>query len=273
MAHNLPAIFRFFGVDFSGAADAGRKIRIAALEARGGAFDLLACFSAADLPGGGLPRDAAIGALRDFIAAQGPALFGLDFPFSLAAELIGRSSWEDFARHFAEDYPTAQHLFDHGRRAANGARRQTDGEARTPFAPHNLRLYRQTYYGIRDLLAPLALSGRAVVLPMQAPAVGRPWLLEMCPATTLKSLNFYAPYKGRTPAHRQQRQNILNVLVERGLRLPAVLQPVLLDDAKGDALDSVIAGFAAAIVYERGFGFITNDARYQLEGVVYGWLD
>jgi len=273
MAHDLPAISRFFGVDFSGAVDAGRRIRIAALEARRGAYDLLECFSAADLPGGGPLRDAAIGALREFIAAQGPAILGLDFPFSLAGELIGRSSWEDFARHFAEDYPTAQHLFDHGRRAANGAQRRTDGEARTPFAPHNLRLYRQTYYGIRDLLAPLALSGRAVVLPMQEPAAGRPWLLEMCPATTLKSLNLYAPYKGRTPAHRKQRQKILNALVERGLRLPAALQPALLDDVQGDALDSVIAGFAAAIVYERGLPLVTDDARYQLEGVVYGWLD
>lgn len=80
-----------------------------------------------------------------------------------------RKPWEDFVRSFAERCSDPQH-FKEACRAADGGRelkRVTDKESHTPFSPYNLWLYRQTYFGIRDLLRPLVHDGLVSVLRMQ----------------------------------------------------------------------------------------------------------
>jgi hypothetical protein len=52
-------------------------------------------------------------------------------------------------------------------------------------------LFRQTCFGIRSVLAPLVRDGLVSVVPMQRPAADKPWLLEICPASTLKARNLY----------------------------------------------------------------------------------
>ena len=74
-------------------------------------------------------------------------------------------------------------------------RRVTDIEARTPLSPYNRRIYKQTYYGIRDVIAPLIASGAACALPMQAAIPDRAWLLEICPASTLELMGLRESYK------------------------------------------------------------------------------
>ena len=54
-----------------------------------------------------------------------------------------------------------------------------------------LRLYRQTYFGIRDVLYPLARDQQVCVLPMQSVLPDRAWILKICPASTLKRENLY----------------------------------------------------------------------------------
>ncbi len=252
-----------YGVDFSGAVDAGRKIWIAGGQADADGLHLSICLQAAALPGGSIKRDPALAALRTFITAQTEAAFGLDFPFSLALPELPYATWSEFARRFPEDYPEPAALL------GRNARRLTDHEAKTPFAPGNLRLYRQTYYGLRDLLAPLVAADAARVVPMQPPTPGKPLLAEICPASTLKRLGLYAPYKGQSAAHRTQRERILRHLQRRGLTLEAGIEALLLEDAEGDALDSAIAAFTTADCAQRGAFHQPDQPPYTLEGRVY----
>lgn len=266
-----------YGVDFSGAVDAGRKIWIAAITAENDRLRVIDCRQALELPGGAVGREGAIAALRHFITRQSDTdesgtRFGLDFPFSLHRSLIRHPTWEPFARQFADDFPTAQALYEAGQaaRIALGSplQRRTDVEARTPFPPHNLRLFRQTYYGIRDLLAPLIADDAARVLPMQPAAAGKPSLIEICPAVTLKRLGLYVSYKGKTPAHAANRERLVTAFETLGLVISPPVRTLLLSDPEGDALDSVIAAFATARIPPQIL--ITDDPVYQLEGMVYG---
>jgi len=242
---------RIFGVDFSGAVEAGNLIWLAEARPAGdGALELLSCFPASALPGSAADRARCLAALVEFIAAERDAAFGCDFPFSLPLELGDGVAWveylDGFARRFAdaEDFRLACHV-----RAGRELRRVTDREARVPFCAYNIRLYRQTFHGIAGVLAPLAVSGRAAVLPMQPAAAGRALLLEICPASVLRRLGLYGrfgPYKGAASSCREARRLLLKALIDGGLLAPPgpALRRTLLDNRGGDALDSAIAAVA-----------------------------
>jgi len=70
-------------------------------------------------------------------------------------------------------------------------KRHADNAAHTPFSPYNLRIYKQTCYGISGILAPLVKADRACILSFHAPADEKPVILEICPASTLKAHNLY----------------------------------------------------------------------------------
>lgn len=267
-----PLVERVHGVDFSGAADAGRHIWIASGTIDGDALRIEECRRAESLPGAGRRRDQSLAALRAFIAGERGAAIGLDFPFSLPLSLVGAGTWEAFTRAFVARYAHPD-AFKRACLALAGGRelrRLTDVEARTPFSPYNLRLYRQTYSGIRDLLAPLAQVGAACVVPMQPPRPGLPWLLEVCPASTLKRAGLYRSYKGRSGEHRAARERILAGIESPGtVAIPAPLRQVMLDDTGGDALDSLIAAVATARAVRDPHFPGPRDSRYTLEGRVY----
>lgn len=269
---NFPPII---GVDFSGARDAGRKIWLATATAHGSNLHIADCRPAADLPDSASDRETAYSALRGFITAHGDAVFGLDFPFSLPQQLIRQlnyRSWCEFADNFADDFPTHDSFRGWCRAAANNRdlRRVCDQVARTPFAPYNLRVYRQTYYGIRDLLAPLVATAHVSVPPLTEPAPGVPWLLEVCPASTLKHRDLYLRYKGKDPAQRHNRERILTALEQNGLSISNVqLRTTLLTDPEGDALDSVIAAYGTWNTLQTRSTFAATSAAEAIEGVVY----
>jgi hypothetical protein len=147
-----------YGVDFSGAREAGKKIWLGAGRAVDGVLHLEGCCPATTLTAGRTQRDAALAALRALIRVSPGAAFGFDFPFALPRCLMPETSWETFAAAFGDRYADADG-FRYACREAAGWRelkRVTDVAARTPFSPYNLRIYRQTFYGIRDLLAPPA---------------------------------------------------------------------------------------------------------------------
>jgi hypothetical protein len=244
-------VIRILGVDFSGASDAGRKIWIA--EGRtdcNGALGLRSCVPAIDLPGGGLSPGEATAALVRHVAGLGDARVGCDFPFSLPRDLLKKATWRAFALRYSADYTDAE-AFRASMRArpeATGLKRATDRVAKTPFDAHNLRLYRQTWWGIAGVLAPLVAGRRAVVQPQQSSRPDVPSLIEICPASTLKSIGLYSSYKGKGPALRKARGRILDHLVDRGvLAAPARrLRTLLLENQGGDALDAVIGAVATA---------------------------
>lgn len=258
-----------FGIDFSGAKHAGRKIWLAQLRPAPEGAALVMLVQASAFWPGAASRDAVLPHLRAFIAAQRGALFGMDFPISLAASMIPYPDWDAFVRHFDADYPNADALYRAGQ-ASGQPRRHTDYDARTPFAPTNLRLFRQTYYGISQVLAPLAAAGAAVVLPCQPePDDDRPRLLEICPASFLKARRLYFRYKGSSERARESRAAILTSLEWMGLT-DAGRFPALLDDAQGDALDSLLAAFSALHAWRREWP-PSAEGPLRLEGAVCGW--
>jgi len=164
--------------------------------------------------------------------------------------LGGGMPWIAYLEHFARRFADADSFRASCQSVAGGElRRATDREARVPFCAYNIRLYRQTYHGIAGLLAPLAIAGRAAVLPMQSAVPGRPLLLEICPASFLRRLGLYGrfgPYKGAAPSCHAARERLLDAVIEAGLLAPpaAGLRRTLLDNRGGDALDSAFAAIA-----------------------------
>jgi len=261
---------RILGVDFSGASDAGRKIWIAEgrPDARG-ALKLLTCVAAIDLPGGGKTPAEAVPALTRHIAGLGAARVGCDFPFSLPRDLVKASSWRGFALRYAAEFADADTFRSLMRSQQNAVehKRATDRIAGTPFNSYNLRLYRQTWWGISGLLRPLVADRKAIVRPQQKLSAGKPVLMEVCAACTLKSIDLYPSYKGREAKHRRARRRILEGLVERGALAPPSrrMRALLLDNEGGDALDAAIGAVAAA----RADLSVEPDAFQRLEGRVY----
>ncbi|HWA48189.1 MAG TPA: DUF429 domain-containing protein [Dongiaceae bacterium] len=266
---------RILGVDFSGASDAGRKIWIAEGRAdKKGALVLQSCVRAAELPGGGKSPQEAIPALVRHIAGLGrnpgaEARVGCDFPFSLPRDLIAARTWRQFALGYASEHVDADSFraIMRVRPGIEALKRDTDRLARTPFNAHNLRLYRQTWWGIAGVLGPLVRTGQAIVHPQQALRSGKPVLIEICPASTLKSISLYPSYKGKGAQLRKARQRILDALIDRGvLAAPEkTLRALLLDNEGGDALDAVIGAIATA----RADLDAKPDAFQRLEGRVY----
>jgi hypothetical protein len=273
VSHAPDHLRRVYGVDFSGAAHAGKRIWITHAVIEGEALRVEACYRAADLPGSDVERDRCLAALRSFMASETHSAFGLDFPFGLPCELVGADTWADFAVSFPGRYAGPEAFRETCRSVTGGSelKRVTDRESHTPFSPYNIRLYRQTYYGIRDVLAPLVRDGLVCVLPMQAGARDKPWVLEICPASTLKQESLYQPYKGKREEHAIARKRILEAVEQIApLILPGSLRSTILEDAGGDALDSLIAAFSVSRALRGAAGALPmRDKMYALEGYVY----
>lgn len=260
---------RILGVDFSGAQDAGRKIWVAEARRNDGPLTIDDCRPAVDLPDGSARPDIAIGALARHVVAERDTIVGCDFPFSLPVELVQAKDWRSFALNFTHRFVDPLSFHDLCHRATGGVevKRRTDREDRTPFNSFNLRLYRQTWWGIGHLLAPLAAAGSAMIWPQMNKRANLPFMVEVCAACSLIRLDCYPSYKGRTLAHREARQRILDLLIVRGFLAPPkrTLRNRLLDNQGGDALDAVIG----AIAVNRSDFNTKRDRIDRLEGRVY----
>lgn len=239
---------RILGIDFSGAQDAGRKIWVAEGRRRDGPLTIDTCQPAIDLPGGSKRPDLAIAALARHIIAEHDTVAGCDFPFSLPQDLIQAKDWRSFALDFTRRFVDPLSFHDLCHQATGGVeiKRRTDREDKTPFNSFNLRLYRQTWWGIGHLLAPLVAQNAATIWPQMNKRVGRPIIVEVCAACSLIRLDCYPSYKGRMLAHRKARQRILDLLIASEFLAPPnrALRNMLLDNQGGDALDAVIGAVA-----------------------------
>ncbi|MCX7717017.1 MAG: hypothetical protein N2111_01255 [Candidatus Sumerlaeaceae bacterium] len=262
------------GVDFSGASDAGRHIWICSARPRDHDLIIEQVQPAETLCGGSYARDAALAALREYLSGRSGVLAGLDFPFSLPAAIIGESSYRAFVSGFAAKYGSAEAFYAACRRAGRGRelKRATDIEAGAPFAPANLRMFRQTFYGIRDILAPLIASGGVCVVPMMAARRDRAILIEICPAVFLRRLGLYSPYKGPASRARSARSSLLDALRAR-FRLGGLTQPIrrlIVGQTQGDALDSVLAAVATFSAWREGrLGMAPRGDLRQIEGEIF----
>ena len=265
---------RVAGIDFSGARNAGKLIWIAGgVVAEGGALRLETCYPASELPGSGADKDQALPALVTFLANAADAIIGLDFPFGLPSPLVREATWEEFIAGFPERHPNADSFRASCINIAGGRelKRRTDVETKTPFSAYNLRLYRQTYEGIRNVLHPLITKDLARAIPTQSPDNGKPILAEACPASLLKSENLYPSYKGPSAEAANARALILEGLMKRNLIEPLSppLRKTLLENKGGDALDAVIAAIIAIRARNDPTALRTRDALEEIETRVF----
>jgi hypothetical protein len=260
------------GVDFSGASDAGRHAWASEATVEDGVLVFEHCFPIENLPRSGRSRSAALTALVTWLG-ESSTTTGMDAPFGLPRALVAEESWDEFVMAFGNRYSSANAFRQTCASLADGAelKRVTDISSRTPFSPYNLRLYRQTYYVLADVLRPLVLHGVACAAPMQRHRNGQAKLLEVCPASTLRAHGLSgAPYKGREPSHASRRRRIVQWVEEMTpARIPPAIQSAAVSDPDGNALDSLIAATAAFRARATGYGVRTHDPAYRLEGYVY----
>lgn len=262
---------KVYGIDFSGAQEAGKKIWIAAAQIHNSSLQIKDCRPIKDIFGS---KDLynSLTALYDFIVKE-KAVFGLDFPFGLPRELVNEKGWKKFVCAFPNLFNTPEHFKDFCFTASGHKelKRITDKESLTPFSPYNLKMFRQTYYGIGYILSPLVFNDLAYILPMQKPNQDKPWIIEICPASTLKLEKLYISYKGSSLDKRMARDFIIEQIEKRS---PLIIQDHslrlrILGDTEGDALDSVIAAFATFRAIQNPKHFISKNHAYKIEGYVY----
>jgi hypothetical protein len=252
------------GVDFSGAALAGRKIWVSRATLQNDILHIAELKRGADLLESGEDRETVFPALVNWITSFGGALCGMDFPFALSAESVG-DDWRLWLQKEVVSCADA----DVFRSSFPDERRRCDIQAKTPFSPLNKRLYRQTFHGLRDVICPLLQRG-ALALPFDAVREGALCLLEICPASLLKRENLYLSYKGQSAAQKATRALIWDEMQKRsGFQAPSAFREAATTDYEGDSLDAVLAALCTHRALQTG----ALQARYneieKREGHVY----
>lgn len=268
-----------FGVDFSGAKEAGKKIWLAEIDCAGDP-ELVDCAPATEWFDVATDRAATHRALTHHLASlDGDAAAALDFPFALPASVVESTDWTAFVRAFPSLFASPEEL----QRRCQSRGELTDDdrvqhvrateEAVGAISPYNRRLRSQTFYGIRDVLRPLVLADTVRAVPMQPLDHGKPTLLETYPAAALDSLDgetYRAGYKEASEEGRERRAANLDALeAERELTLAADVRERLLDDAGGDGLDAVLAAFAGWRNTVDPTNLAVDDGQREVEGHIY----
>jgi hypothetical protein len=272
-----------YGVDFSGAKQAGRNTWVARIEPAGRSRPTyrLAELACLEKLSGTAERGPALAHLVERIAASDGALWALDFPFGLPIEVMDPGvRWPrqfDFLGAWGEDAYAAGVECLRRAQALGGPmhiRRQTDGEARAPFDCYHYRIIYQTFFGMRDVLGPLRLTRHTAILPFQYRrlATARRVLVEACPTSTLKRLglphyNYKQPDGGPLTRKRlRTRRAILDGLASH-VRLDGRQRRRMMRNGGGDALDAVIAAVGAAQAWHQAdHSMIARHPRYPREG-------
>jgi len=183
----------------------------------------------------------------------------IDAPFGLAIETLEacsiERSWLAMAS-WLDSFSSAREWRSACREISRREPRRTaDHHARTPMAPLNLRVFKQTWSVITKVLKPLA-EGGVRIEPVAGPTASRVVVAEGCPASVLHRRGWPARgYKGgvaeagrgshRGAAHpddppRRLRRELLQRLRGEGLVTPDTLASRVIDDREGDGLDALL---------------------------------
>ncbi|PSQ38316.1 hypothetical protein BRD10_04225 [Halobacteriales archaeon SW_12_71_31] len=242
-------------------------------------------------------RENVLAALVDHVDDR--SVVGVDCPFGLPRPVVealdGPTTWRETVRWVGETFVDADEFAGRCKAATRAAtdgertylRRATDGPVGAK-SPYHFFTHRQAFHGVRDVLAPLLDRGAGVAPMTGEPADGKPTVVEVYPAGTLRRLGLPdESYKTASSEARRTRERILAGLEAEGSvdtgadtddsggagGRPVTVadgrtrERVLADDG-GDALDAVVAAVAAARAFDRDFA--VDDGRYDpLEGYVY----
>ncbi|MFO0962674.1 MAG: hypothetical protein U0625_07165 [Phycisphaerales bacterium] len=161
-------------------------------------------------------------------------------PLSTIAELELPADWRAVA-----DSMLAQGSPRHWRhsvreRTRREPRRRCDQELHTPMAPMNLRVFKQTWSFVCELLLPLADAGVRVE-PVAGPLGARVVVCEGCPASVLRAHDWpHRGYKGAGAPPAAVRGEIVRRLRALGLAIPEPLAQEAVRDEEGDLLDALL---------------------------------
>jgi hypothetical protein len=274
-----------YGVDFSGAKKAGENTWVAHLvpDPRKSNPHRLRLINLQCLTrlAGTADREPALQTLVQLVRQSDAALWAFDFPFGLPVEVMPpRSSWFDqldWVRGWGDD---AYELGLECLRRAKAAglrmhvRRCSDNESRAPFDPYHYRIIYQTFFGMRDVLGPLAASRGAAVLPFQYRRLptARRVLVESCPGSLLKKLglphqNYKQPAGGPLTWKRLKTRHRLMDWLAGQVVFDDGHRRAMMRNGGGDALDAVIAGVGASLGWrEADHAAIRRHPRYRREG-------
>lgn len=271
MQNSSPISF-IYGIDFSGSQEACKKIWICESVPTDEGLQIQKCWNIKEKYGN-ISLNSSLEVLAKFIASSPRALFGLDFPFGLPESLLIETGWETFIQRFHKQYKDPDQFFEHCHTIAGGKepKRTTDKERSAPWSPINLKLYKQTYYGINSILYPLIRDSSASILPMQLFNSKKSLVIEICPASTLKAEKLYLNgYKRGGEETEGIRERILDVLIEKKFlrEISQSAKKAALENTGGDALDSIIAAVAAHRALKNNFG-VPENRLYKLEGYIY----
>ncbi|MFM7134634.1 MAG: hypothetical protein ACKO0W_09995 [Planctomycetota bacterium] len=231
------------GVDFSGGDRGGAsKIRVAERD--------LAKRSAVRVRGR-MDRNTLRKAIIESASDGRTHLWRIDAPFGLPIECFagerpegmadGPLTWRAIAE-WMSTFATAREwrsaMRDMSRREP---KRVCDREFKTPLAPMNLRVFKQTFTAITELALPLADAG-VEITPVSVPAA--PSLVKVCegcPASMLHRMGWPAKgYKGGGEPPRQLREELIRLLRHEGLEIPSDAAVEAIHDEEGDLLDAMI---------------------------------
>jgi len=261
------------GVDFSGAAKAGRHIWIAECSDSDEMLTVDRCY-AAETEVETDERDRVLERLCAAISSAESCVVGLDFPFGIPKTVAGTSEWKTFVEGF--EYESPDRFHEECKTAAVDAcgksyvSRETEDELVGGLCSYDWQIRSQTYYGIRGVLREL-LDKNVGVRPMQdSDSVD---VVEVYPAATFDKIGAERTgYKQkRQESHDARRTNLETLQTADGeLRAVEFSDEVLRDYALCDdnALDAVVCALAAARARDNGFK--TDCDRYDpLEGYIY----
>ncbi|WP_435098207.1 DUF429 domain-containing protein [Halarchaeum sp. P4] len=253
--------YDIYGIDFSGAERAGEKVWVASARDEGDAL-VVDRVEPASERFGVTERAAVHEALVDFLAGSDAAAVGLDFPFGLPADFVEADDWTDFCARFGERFADPEDFRESCLEAADGTheRRETD-ERVDALSPYHFVVQNQTFYGIRDVLAPLRERGVPVEPMAGVDADGAsetgPHVCETYPAGVLDHYALFREgYTGddRSAANKRAR-NFDGI--ERCTAIEYedrdALRETVKQDEEGDALDAVLCAIAAAHAREDGY--------------------
>ncbi|SHG56479.1 DUF429 domain-containing protein [Halobaculum gomorrense] len=282
-----------YGVDLSAAAaSAGTDTWVARCVVDEGADDGLVVAELASasefLDLDSTARDDVLPALADRLGGvEGPAVAGIDAPFSLPAWVLGDRTWREFVEATPDRWGVLDGVDDPSdlyeavrdgadADAGRSIRRATDDD-HGGQDPAGFRIKTQTYYGISVLLRRLIDRDDVCVPPALPASAGagdsqpRLAVLETYPASVFDRLDgaVRTGYKSDQRRHVEARRQNVAALTDAGVRFrDETARDCAV--ATDDALDAVAAAAAAARNYRAALGpYDAADDRDRREARIY----
>lgn len=274
-----------YGVDFSGARQAGRTIWVARCAPQAGPSRpplRLEQLDRLDRLVGSEQRDEVLPWLVDHMVGTDNTVWGIDFPFGLPVELES-GGFDQQRRRFAA-WPDGAAEFGRaclrqarGQGGPQHKRRATDLEQRVPFDPYHYRIIYQTFHGVRDVLGPLSRDTETCLLPFQPKRLpyARRVVVEACPCTTLDFLDlptqmYKQPAGGPLTSKRRRNRRAILDGIGSLVEISDSHRLVMMRDPGADALDAVIAAAGLARAWDStDHGAVARHPRYRFEGRIY----